>query len=1018
MGRFDNVFDILNKFGQPSETRIYGGDLPEKIERMGNKIVVPESKDSMDEIVNLFAPKKGKEKGMKLGRIGEIFDKNFDALDDQLVNIIGKPGDILQNLKAMNAELFEEARRGTMTLQDIAKQAGEIGFDKISETLMLRKPGQMLNPAEVFGGIILIQKLDQELMYGIDKLKGRMGDVQSGNIDPKIFSDKQLLEDYAKIQRLMEMSKTVTAQLGGGVSEGGRVLSVVSKIEQVLDVDFRTIDEKYEGLAQTTVDDIVGQNGRNKIAYELQTLSALNFRQRQSYVQNSPVKKSIDIIMEMYINALLSSPVTHSVNVAGNGVFQVMRVLETGVAGVIGNTRQAIRKGLGMRVDPEDMTMAIEAYAHLHGSLMAQKDAFTLMAKTLITGESGDIQAKFGKIDLERIGIGPKTKFDKDGNVTVQATNNVVEIMEQASRGELGGAFLNTIGVATRLPGRFLAMEDEYFKVMIKRRVQYQEAFRASAIEIQRRVQAGVPLRRTPDMEKPVYNDQGELIKGELSAQEYGTAIYKQVLTNPSKEVRNRMTETALKETFQAPTGDGFARIFGNPAVKFLGVPFYKTPTNIIKEIGDRTLNVFPTARALREGKGREFDEAFAKLVTGWGVMTTMTAFISGYYGDDIIITGTGPGDSRARDILNKGANVPPTSIGIKQDDDSYKFISFNRFDPLSMLLIAVADYVNYAEYHPDSPLTEKLAKTLTMAVTEYSSAVPFLQGVAEFQNLVFNRFEGADSRESKLLSWLGSRTANVVMNVGGQAETFTSLGAGSALRAVGVDYPFIGSNSLMGTLERLGDPTKSNTLLAPDQITGDRIEDLGSFWKAFYLGLNQSRSRSPFFSKDLPGDVNFWGEELYQLDPNVLKEKGKLGMAFNPFRIQTGKYTPLDRELLRLSISGAGTFAYHGRKLGGYQLLNEEYINHVKTINNIDDNGNMPGDVGYNIKQTLLNKLNAYIQPNTDESRAYFLAKDDEEKYELFQDVLENKRALAKEHIMSSNQRLINLKNADKLAQ
>ena len=100
------------------------------------------------------------------------------------------------------------------------------------------------------------------------------------------------------------------------------------------------------------------------------------------------------------------------------------------------------------------------------------------------------------------------------------------------------------------------------------------------------------------------------------------------------------------------------------------------------------------------------------------------------------------------------------------------------------------------------------------------------------------------------MLSWLGSRTANVVMNVGGQAETFTSLGAGSALRAVGVDYPFIGSNSLMGTLERLGDPTKSNTLLAPDQITGDRIEDLGSFWKAFYLGLNQSRSRSSSFQK------------------------------------------------------------------------------------------------------------------------------------------------------------------------
>ena len=144
MSKFEFVFDILNKFGQPSETRIYGGDLPEKIERMGNKIVVPESKDSMDEIVNLFAPKKGKEKGMKLGRIVEIFDKNFDALDDQLVNIIGKPGDLLQNLKAMNAELFEEARRGTMTLQDIAKQAAKLVSIKYLKLLCLENPDKCL----------------------------------------------------------------------------------------------------------------------------------------------------------------------------------------------------------------------------------------------------------------------------------------------------------------------------------------------------------------------------------------------------------------------------------------------------------------------------------------------------------------------------------------------------------------------------------------------------------------------------------------------------------------------------------------------------------------------------------------------------------------------------------------------------------------------------------------------------------------------------------------------------------
>ena len=65
-------------------------------------------------------------------------------------------------------------------------------------------------------------------------------------------------------------------------------------------------------------------------------------------------------MMEAYINALLSSPVTHTVNVAGNAAFSMMRFMETGIAGVIGNTRQAIAKGMGMDVDPQDMAMIMD----------------------------------------------------------------------------------------------------------------------------------------------------------------------------------------------------------------------------------------------------------------------------------------------------------------------------------------------------------------------------------------------------------------------------------------------------------------------------------------------------------------------------------------------------------------------------------------------------------------------------------------------------------------------------------
>ena len=77
----------------------------------------------------------------------------------------------------------------------------------------------------------------------------------------------------------------------------------------------------------------------------------------------------------------------------------------------------------------------------------------------------------------------------------------------------------------------------------------------------------------------------------------------------------------------------------------------------------------------------------------------------------------------------------------------------------------------------------------------------------------------------------------------------------------------------------------------------------------------------------------------------------------------------------MRLSISGAGTFNYHGRKLGGYQLLNEEYIDHVITINNIDDNGNMPGDVGYNLDQNTSKPTEQIHEQGTKENKEYFLA-------------------------------------------
>ena len=75
-------------------------------------------------------------KNVNFGRI-DIFDKKFDALDEMVTDNMGTPGDLIKNLKSKNKELFEFQRRKTMTLEEQAMQAKELGFDTISQNSFL-----------------------------------------------------------------------------------------------------------------------------------------------------------------------------------------------------------------------------------------------------------------------------------------------------------------------------------------------------------------------------------------------------------------------------------------------------------------------------------------------------------------------------------------------------------------------------------------------------------------------------------------------------------------------------------------------------------------------------------------------------------------------------------------------------------------------------------------------------------------------------------------------------------------
>ena len=370
---------MLRQFGSEAEYKVYGRDLPDKPEKIGGQIVVPQDDVAdISEYMKVFKEDGFTGKNVNFGRIGDIFDKKFDALDEMVTDNMGTPGDLIKNLKSKNKELFEFQRRKTMTLEEQAMQAKELGFDTISQKLLLRKPGDMLRPEETLAGFLVLKKLIMEIHHGArETLK-----------IPQFIGDKQRLENVAKLERLTMMAKTMQASLSGQISEYARGLNIAANLDTILDTNFGGLNRAFEGMTNKTVSSMLDQNARNEINYHLIQLSTLDFRKKNEYIFNLPtgVNRTMDVMMEAYINALLSSPVTHTVNVAGNAVFSMMRFMETGIAGVIGNTRQAIAKGMGIDVDPQDMAMVMDAKARMHGFVMAQGDAFKLMGRTFITG--------------------------------------------------------------------------------------------------------------------------------------------------------------------------------------------------------------------------------------------------------------------------------------------------------------------------------------------------------------------------------------------------------------------------------------------------------------------------------------------------------------------------------------------------------------------------------------------------------------------------------------------------------
>jgi len=928
---------FLKEYGTDAEKRSYGE--PEaKLVTEGSRgdVIVKGLDDTEIKALNQSLKEDGyKGPGLNMGRIGELFDekgqlklKLFEGNIEQSLDIL------LNNVKQQNKELFAYMRRNTQSMDDMLAMAETTGFENILSAMLKRKPGEVPPPEDILGGLVVMIKMGQELQFGANK----MLKMEKG-------SEGQL-EFYKQHKMLAGVQSLLASNLSGAISEYGRGLAVVRNIAK-LDLNLPKFAEDMSKLVETA--------GTSNIElYGHQYLSLNNATARAKYLERTKGQVLGDTLMEAYINSLLSSPVTHMVNIAGNFGFQLQTMVERGLAGGIGTVRRALKLG------PDDQAYLGDAMAEAHGFFNAQSDALKIMGRTFVQGKSSD--------ELSKIDLRVQQAYGDD--------DNLASIMERASQGDFKQLGINGLSVMTRLPGRFLATEDAYFKVVTRRRVLYREAFRRGQQEYDLAIKSGATKEKALEMSKQKYQD---------------------VMTNTPQDVKEMMTDEALKQTFQTPVKGSLATLgktIQNPFLKVI-VPFFNTPTNIINEVFDRTIRFDKLYTTLKKGEGEEFDKALSKLAIGNGVAMTMFGLASGFFGDDVVITGQGPTDKRARKLMK----FPQYSASFKQPDGTYRSYTFSRFDPMSGLLAMGTDLAHYLKHEDDANAVESMVKAYTLSVAEYAHNLPFLQGVSELTSAIGGWNNTTEDTFQRLINFGVSKATDVGGAVTGTVDRL-AFGLPSYI-ASQTGIPFVGNDSFIATMERINNPNSSNTMITDDQLEGNA--KVSSSTKAFYERLNYFKSRNPFFSDRLPPKLNFWGERLYQ-------GEGRFDEFFNPVRVMTNRYTNVDKEILRLTERTGQVFVSHPKKISmgnsdRYPLSGTEYNELVMLTNEIDETGLLPGDNGYDINTSLLSALEEEVN-----SEMYNNLEFDEDKYDALNTIVQDRRKDAKKKVIEQNSRLSGL--------
>lgn len=775
----------------------------------------------------------------------EFSDESLNTIDETLNNLnMGNldavKGSLQSTLKDLDQydvasfqdavyTIFEnsinEAKRGKISVKDIAAEAAKLGRNDIYAKILNRKPGEILDLPSTYRGIIETKILQ----------------VETERLANIIVNGTPSEQEITNFYQMLRLYGAVNAQVAGSVSETGRTLGIVSKIEipqQATSLDIKKILETEMGADFSL-------EGVKNIASSFLTLKP---HQQTKFAKDSFSTKLRDAWAEVWVMSKLSSPITHAINTVGTLSFNVLRVAEYAAAAGLNKV-----PGIGSK----DGVMFNEVFNMIKSIKYGSKLGLVNAYESIKTGE-----AVSTKIDLRK-----SKSFGK-------------RLLPEKLQNSPMGRFLEMIGTINRIPGTALIAEDEFVK----------------GIAFQMELERLATVNYNQALNDGLSEDQAQKVYIDTLSNPNNSVV---------QQAEDAMLEGSFQKNLPDGFLRNSQKFFNIPEVKLfvpfyktiMNIFFETNKRNPIMMLAGggldwRKSGIGSKIRADLSGKnGKKTQQlALSKMMLGGTLMYqfgSMTYGNSGLEGD-MLITGMAPGDKAEREAFYR-KGLQPYSIAFK-DEKTGQFVSYSysRFDPISALLAISAD-IGYLSSRPDQygdpEFTDKMTALFTnglIAIYPYLTEQPFLQGIPELGRILSPGYGDPEGKFDRTMALL--------------TEKFTEASISLGVNATG---------SFGNYLEKLQDPTIYDYEMTTEQANdpnmlffGQSAEeyfdgDVPTWLRAFYKEYNRAAKASPYYNPNLKPRLNLFGEPM---------EGPEMGV-FSPIKIKNAKFSRLDDFLLKVGL-------------------------------------------------------------------------------------------------------------------